>query len=125
MRRRVMAWGALALTAGALAALAAHMRRDVPPDCRDPRTLALVRHSLVEHFGLPPETRIAGIRTVAGGPLAFQFVCEADLENVDLARLPSGARPGFVRYTSRLKDHRRLHDVTVEILPLLFWQKVY
>lgn len=117
-------WAAAAAGGIGLAALAAYMRLNVPPDCRDPRTLALVYRSLIAHFGLPSTTRVIGIRTLAGGPLAFRFVCEADLAGVTLSQLPPGVRPGFVRYTSQLKRNREVHDVTVEILPLLMWEKV-
>lgn len=102
---------------GAASALVVHLRRDVvPPACRDTRTLALVHASLIRRFGLPLTTRIENIHMLAGGPLAFRFVCEADLKP------PSQA--GFVRYTSRLTDGGARHEVTVELLPALMWEPV-
>ena len=96
--------------AGGLAALAIHLRLHVvPPGCRDPRTLAQVASHL------PAGERLARIQTLAGGPFAFRFVCEADLE---------GKRALTVRYTSRLTGTDERHEVTVEISPVLLWERV-
>jgi hypothetical protein len=110
------------LLLGALGALVMYLRLHVvPPGCRDPRTLALVRESLTHRFGLPEDTRIKNIHVLAGGPLAFRFVCEADLVGYTEAELPPGPKPGFVRYTSTLAENGTRHEVTVEVLPLLMW----
>lgn len=115
---------AAALVLGATVAIVVHVRRHVvPPGCRDPQTLALVRESLTNHFHLPASTRIDHIRMIAGGWLAFRFVCEADLE-VNFSELPPGPKPGFVNYTSQWgqPDHE-LH-VTVTVSPLMLWVPV-
>lgn len=121
---RWLALAAAALILGATAAVVVHVRRHVvPPDCRDPRTLALVRQSLTNHFHLPASTRIDHIRMLAGGWLAFRFVCIADLE-VNPAELPPGPKPGFVNYTSQLTDSGRRQEVTVTVSPLMLWVPV-
>ena len=122
-----MRWLLLAVSVvvlGVAAGVIVHIRRHVvPPDCRDPRTLALVQHSLTDHFHLPTSTRVDHIRMLAGGWLAFRFVCQADLE-VDLAELPPGPRPGFVEYTSELNASGKAQDVTVAVAPLMIWVPV-
>jgi hypothetical protein len=121
---RWLALAAAVLILGVTAAVVVHIRRHVvPPDCRDPRTLALVRQSLTSHFHLPASTRIDNIRMIAGGWLAFRFVCEADLE-ANAAELPPGPKPGFVNYTSQLTDSGRRQDVTVTVSPLMLWVPV-
>ena len=112
-------------TLATIGAVVTHVRLHVvPPNCRDARTLALVHASLMQRFGLPVTTRVENIQMLAGGPLAFRFVCEADLAGYDTAGPLPGTRPGFVRYTSQLADAgQRLH-VTVEVLPLLMWEAV-
>ncbi len=108
-----------------IGAIVAYVRLNVvPPDCRDSRTLALVHASLMRRFGLPVTTRVENIHMLAGGPLAFRFVCEADLAGFDAAAPLPGPKPGFVRYTSQLADNGRFHEVTVEVLPLLSWEAV-
>ena len=97
----------------------------VPPDCYDPDTLALVRQSLTERFKLPASVTIENIQTVAGGYVAFRFVCEAGLGGIDRNALPEGsAIPGSVRYVSQLTGDRRTHEVTVSIQPVLMWERV-
>jgi hypothetical protein len=119
-----LALAAAALILGATAAIVVHVRLHVvPPGCRDPQTLALVRQSLTNHFHLPTSTRIDHIRMLAGGWLAFRFVCQADLE-VNLAELPPGPKPGFVNYTSQLGDKGRRQEVTVRVAPLMMWVPV-
>jgi hypothetical protein len=96
--------------AGGSAALAVHLRRTVvPPGCDDPRTLARLA------LRLPDGERVARTRVIAGGPLAFRFVCEADLD---------GARALTARYTSQLVDPGARHQVTVAISPVLVWMQV-
>ena len=113
-----------ALVLGATTAVIVHVRRHVvPPDCRDPQTLALVHQSLTNHFHLPTSTRIDNIRMIAGGWLAFRFVCVADIE-VNPAELPPGPIPGFVNYTSELTDAGRKQHVTVSVSPLMVWVPV-
>jgi hypothetical protein len=121
---RWLALAAAALVLGATAGVIIHVRRHVvPPNCRDPRTLALVQQSLTNHFHLPESTRIDHIRMIAGGWLAFRFVCVADIE-VDPAELPPGPKPGFVNYTSQLTNAGRRQEVTVSVSPLLIWVPV-
>ncbi|MBV8615821.1 MAG: hypothetical protein JOY66_18915 [Acetobacteraceae bacterium] len=110
MRRR-LAISAIGLTlAGGSAALAVHLHRTVvPPDCRDPRTLAQLATRL------PAGERVARIRVIAGGPLAFRFVCEADLE---------GARALTARYTSQLVGPGARHEVAVAVSPVLVFVQV-
>jgi len=99
----------LALAAG-VAGIVIHLRRDVvPPDCRDARTLAQVAPRI------PPGERLARIHMLAGGPLAFRFVCEADLD---------GPRALVAHYTSQLTEGGARHEVTVSISPVLTWQRV-
>lgn len=107
MRRwPILAVVALAL-AGGFAAIVVHLRRHVvPPGCRDQRTLALVAPHL------PPRAKLERIKVLAGGPLAFRFVCEADL----------GALT--VHYTSRLTEGGTRHVVTVSVSPVLLWMPV-
>ena len=97
----------------------------VPPDCDDPDTLALVRQSLTQRFRLPASVTVENIQTVAGGYVAFRFVCEAGLGGIDRNALPEGsAIPGSVRYVSQLTGDRRTHEVTVSIQPVLMWERV-
>ncbi|MEO9191991.1 MAG: hypothetical protein ABI224_18580 [Acetobacteraceae bacterium] len=108
MRRRwlFLAAGALA-GAGAFAAVVIHLRREVvPPGCRDPRTLALVAARL------PPDAKLERIKVLAGGPLAFQFICAADMGAMD------------VHYTSRWSEDHRRQVVTVSVSPVLMWMRV-
>jgi hypothetical protein len=96
-----------------------------PPDCTDPRTIALVHLSLTGHFKLPDTTRLIDIETVVGGYLAFRYVCEAELTGFDPKSLPPGTTiPGTVRYVSRLTDAGQRHEVTVRIAPLLILEQV-
>jgi hypothetical protein len=112
------------LVLGVAAGVIVHVRRHVvPPGCRDPQTLALVHQSLANHFHLPTSTRIDKIRMLAGGWLAFRFVCEADLE-INPAELPPGPKPGFVRYTSQLTNSGQRQRVTVSVVPLMIWVPV-
>ncbi len=110
MRRRLaLVAAALALASGS-AAIAIHLRQTVvPPGCQDPRTLAQLAARL------PEGERIARIRVIAGGPLAFRFVCEADLD---------GPRALTARYTSQLVDPGARHQVTVAISPVLVLVRV-
>ncbi len=95
------------LCAGGIAAIVVHLRRYVvPPGCRDPRTLALVAARL------PPDAKLERIKVLAGGPLAFQFICHADMGALD------------VRYTSRLSEDRTHQVVTVSVSPVLIWMRV-
>ena len=97
----------------------------VPPDCDDPDTLAPVRQSLTQRFRLPASVTVENIQTVAGGYVAFRFVCEAGLGGIDRNALPEGsAIPGSVRYVSQLTGDRRTHEVTVSIQPVLMWERV-
>lgn len=97
----------------------------VPPDCGDPRTLALVRQSLLNRFKLPAGVTMENIRTLAGGYVAFRFSCQATLDNIDRNALPPGTPiPGFVYYISRLTPDHKRHEVTVRIEPLLIMEKV-
>ncbi len=116
----------LALTVMLFAALggfAAWFHAGVPPGCTDPRTLAMVHESFVRHH-LPPSTQIVAIRTLAGGPLALRFVCQAQLIGIRRTDLPPDTPvPGEITYTSQLTDHRTRHEVTVRIEPLLRWEK--
>jgi hypothetical protein len=97
----------------------------VPPDCKDPATLALVRRQLLDHFQLPPDVTIDNVRTHAGGYFAFRFACEGSLGGIDPQELPPGTSiPGSVTYVSRLTQDGRHHEVTVRIYPLLVLEKV-
>ena len=97
----------------------------VPPNCRSPATLALVRQDLFGRFKLPPGVTIDDIHTLAGGYLAFRFSCEASLDNIDRNALPPGsAVPGFVYYISQLTPDHRHHEVSVRIEPLLIMERV-
>jgi hypothetical protein len=112
------------LLAAALGGFAAWFHAGVPPNCTDPRTLAMVRDTFAQHH-LPPTTRMTDIRTVAGGALALRFVCQAMLTGIDRKALPPDSPvPGEITYTSQLTDHRTRHEVTVRIEPLLIWEKV-
>jgi hypothetical protein len=114
----------MAVFLAVLAGTAAWFRARVPPDCADPRTVALVRQSLATTFHLPSRTTLAGIRTIAGGLLALRFVCEADLAGLVPQDFPPGTPlPGQVRYTSRLTPDRARHEVSVSVAPLLIWEK--
>jgi hypothetical protein len=113
---------ALVLTAGG-AALWFYAHR--PPNCTDPDTVALVHQSLVAHHHLPPSTTLEDIRTIAGGAIAFRFVCTAFIGGFDPHKLPQGTPvPGVVNYTSQLTPDRKRHEVTVEVEPILKWVKV-
>lgn len=108
-RRAALAVVSLMLAVG-LAGIVVHLRRHVvPPGCRDARTLAQVAPRL------PAGEHLARVRTLAGGPLAFRFVCEADLD---------GPRALTVHYTSQLTEGGARHEVTVAISPVLLWERV-
>ncbi len=96
----------------------------VPPDCEDPRTLALVRQSLSAEFNLPHGVTLENIRMLAGGYLAFRFVCVARLGGIDRQALPPGPIPGTVRYVSRLTADGSRHEVSVSVQPLLKLEQV-
>jgi hypothetical protein len=116
--------GSLAILLIAMAASAAWFRARVPPNCSDPRTVALVRQSLTTRYHLPQATTLDDIRTVAGGWLALRFVCTADLAGFDPHALPPGTPiPGQVHYISRLTPDRSRHEVTVALQPLLIWEQ--
>jgi hypothetical protein len=116
------ALGVFAFAGGCVVWLRTHI---VPPDCQDPDTLALVRQSLTEHFKLPGGVTIDGIHTLAGGYVAFRFVCEAHLAGIDANALPPGSPvPGSVHYISRLTPDHQRHEVSVSIQPLLIWERM-
>jgi hypothetical protein len=120
---KAILFGGLAILVLALTASAAWFRAHLPPNCTDPRTLALVRRSLTTRYQLPPATTLVNIRTVAGGWLALRFVCAADLAGFDPHALAPGAPiPGQIRYTSRLTPDRSRHEVTVELHPVMVWE---
>lgn len=123
MRKAALALAGLALAIAAAAAI--HVRRDVvPPGCSDPVTLAALHDMLVHRFGLPDNVRLERIETHAGGPLAFRFLCSAELAGLAHAILPPGPRPGSVSYSTRLTatgHGLRLHAV---LSPLLQWVQV-
>src|SRR5580704_10552319 len=94
-RRRRMGWrwpvAIICVTLGLLTRGAVYYHHTItPPDCTDPRTLALVHESLTGHFKLPDTTRLIDIETVVGGYLAFRYVCEADVTGFDPHSLPPG-----------------------------------
>lgn len=110
------------LLLAALGGFAAWFHAGEPPGCTDPRTLAMVHESVVRHH-LPPSTQMVAIQTVAGGPLALRFVCQAQLTGIRKTDLPPDTPiPGEITYTSQLTDHRTRHEVTVRIEPLLRWE---
>jgi hypothetical protein len=119
--RLALALIALAILAFAGGVIAWIRHNIVPPNCTDPRTLALVRKSLIGHFHLPADTRILNIHTDAGGYAAFRFVCEAQLDVNRNELPPNTAIPGSVHYTSQLSDDRQRQDVSVRVEPLLIW----
>jgi hypothetical protein len=135
-RRQPIGWrwpaAIIAVVSAALASGAVYYHRTItPPDCNDPRTLALVHGSLVDHFKLPETTSLMRIETVAGGYLAFRYVCKARLTGFDRDALPPGSTvPGTVSYVSRLTDGGHLtdggrrHEVTVRIAPLMILEQV-
>jgi hypothetical protein len=108
--------------AAVFAGIAVWFRSNVPPDCTDPRTEAMVKDALHGRFRIPATAELARIQTMAGGFLALRFVCEAELEGVDPAALPPGPIPHDVEYTSQWADGRQKITVTIE--PLLRWVKV-
>src|ERR1700685_3903112 len=90
----------LAILLSALVASAAWFRAGLPPTCADPRTVALVRQSLITHNHLPAAITLDNIRTVAGGWLALRFVCTAELASFDPHALPEGTPiPGQIHFT--------------------------
>jgi hypothetical protein len=129
-RRRPLLRLVLGLAGGvivlATAAIIAWLRINVvPPDCRDPRTLALVRQSLLNRFKLPAAVTIDNIHMLAGGYVAFRFSCQGSLDNIDRNALAPGTPiPGFVYYISRLTPDHQRHEVSVRIEPLLIMEKV-
>jgi hypothetical protein len=123
--RLTLTLGACTIVIGATAIVVWLRTNVVPPDCRDPATLALVRRSLTGRFALPTTVTIENIETLAGGYVAFRFACEADLRGFDPKDLTPGSPvPGSVYYVSRLRDGGRRHEVTVSIQPLLKLERV-
>jgi len=115
----------LAILLSAVAATVVWYHAHLPPNCTNPDTIALVRRSLIAHDHLPPSATLEDIRTVAGGPVALRFVCQALVGGVDPHALPAGTPlPGVVNYTSQLTADRRRHEVTVSLEPLLKWVPV-
>ncbi len=103
----------------------AYHRRYTPPDCADPRTLALVHASLTTHFHLPESTQLEMIRTVAGGYIAFRFVCSAHPIGFTRDQLPPGTTiPATVHYVSELTPDGARHEVHVRIAPLMILEPV-
>jgi len=122
VRRRALVLAGLLVIGAGTAAIVVHVRRTVvPPGCRDAGVLAIVRHALVARFHLPATVRLEAIRVQAGGPLAFRFLCTADLGGLRGAALPPGPRPGSVRYVTRLTGTARRLEVSVRVVPLLNW----
>ncbi len=120
MHRMVTA-ASLAVLLAAVGGVVLYVRRTVvPPGCRDPQVLAIVRQTLIERADLPPVLRLRHIVTRAGGPLAFRFVCDASLRGLAHQLLP-GPRPGGVRYLTRLAGPQHRLVVTVRLVPLLEW----
>lgn len=115
------ALGILGFAAGCVVWLRTHI---VPPDCEDPATLALVHQSLTGRFKLPASVAVENIQMLAGGYVAFRFVCEARLGGFDRGTLPPGTPvPGSVHYISRLTPDHQRHEVTVSIQPVLIWER--
>ncbi len=125
MLRLVVAVAACAIVAS-VAAIATWLRTNVvPPDCEDPRTLALVHRRLTDRFKLPSGITLDNIRTHAGGYLAFRFACEADLHGINPDDLPPGTPiPGSVYYVSELTEDGQRQEVSVRIYPLLTLEQV-
>jgi hypothetical protein len=122
---KIILAGTLTIVLAAVTATVVWFHSRLPPNCRDPGTIALVRHSLAAHDHLPATTTLEDIRTVAGGPVALRFVCQAEVGGFDPHKLPRGMPiPGTVHYTSQLTPDRRHHEVTVDLEPLLRWVKV-
>jgi hypothetical protein len=122
--RLTLTLGACTIVIGATAIVVWLRTNVVPPDCRDPATLALVRRSLTGRFALPATVTIENIETLAGGYVAFRFVCEASLGGIDPHALPPGTDiPGTVHYVSQLTADRRHHEVSVSIQPALIWER--
>jgi hypothetical protein len=68
---------------------------------------------------------IEAIRTLAGGYVAFRFVCEAHLAGIDTNALaPGSPMPGSVHYISVLTPDRRHHEVTVSVQPVMKWERI-
>jgi len=123
MRRAILAVSSAVLLA-AVGGVVIHVRRTVvPPGCRDPRVVAIVRRILITRAHLPPVLRLRHIVIRAGGPLAFRFVCDASLGGLAHQALP-GPRPGGVHYVTSLTgpDHRLA--ISVRLVPLLQWVAV-
>jgi hypothetical protein len=100
-------------------------RAITPPGCTDPRTLALVHDSLTSRFKLPDTTQLENIQTMAGGYLAFRYVCRALLTGFDPHALPPGTMiPHTVHYVSRLVDDGRRQEVSASVAPLLIFVQV-
>ena len=111
-----------AFTTGCVIWLRKHI---VPPDCQDPGTLALVHQSLTGHFKLPASVTLDQIQTLAGGYVAFRFVCEAHIAGIDPNDLPPHTTvPGSVHYISRLTPDHQRHEVSVSVQPLMIWERV-
>ncbi len=120
--RRAITLASIAVPLLVAGAAVVYVRREVvPPGCRDRAVLAIVRRVLIDRARLPPALRLHHIVTVAGGPLAFRFVCDAGLRGLARQLLPPGPRPGGVRYTIRLAGARHRLSVRVRLVPLLEW----
>ena len=120
--RRAITLASIAVPLLVAGAAVVYLRREVvPPGCRDRAVLATVRRVLIDRARLPPALRLRHIVTVAGGPLAFRFVCDAGLRGLAHQLLPPDPRPGGVRYTIRLAGARHRLSVRVRLVPLLEW----
>jgi hypothetical protein len=125
MLRLALAFSAAAVLAFAAAWVVWLRTHVVPPNCEDSATLAQVRQGLTNHFALPAAISIEHIRMLAGGYVAFRFVCEADIAGIDRNSLPPGTPvPGMVQYTSQLTNGHSRHEVTVSIEPRIRWERV-
>jgi len=129
-RRRRIGWrwpvAIICVTLGLLARGAVYYHRTItPPDCTDPRTLALVHDSLTGHFKLPDTAGLEMIRTLRGAYLVFRYLCKVWLTGFDGHVLPSRTTiPGWAGYVSHLTDGGRRHEVPVLSAHLMILEQV-
>lgn len=120
----LIALGCVAVLLTGLGWSASYLAALKPPGCNDPRTLILMGYELGRLLSPASAPDLARVTTVAGGSLAIRYVCSAEFANPEKIQLPDGAAIHAVRFTSTLAGPHLTQRVTVQLEPILQWEKV-